>query len=282
MKDLSFGQRAKETFPNLSVGQKKVAEYILGNLEKAAFQTAEQIGREANVSQTTVIRLSYALGFNGFSEMQAGIQKDVLASSSNQSLMKEVDTTTEVNPFSKVIEKDIAILRKMYSQLNQIELEKAVDALINADRVLVVGHRASYSVAQWFAFYLSEIRDHVDISINKTESIKNVLSLTDQSVVFAISFPRYSKETLKITECAQQRGARVISITDHVLSPVGRLSEFTFITEINFESGANSITSISSLLNLFLVGINMKMEGNIQTRRKSLEQLYPSFEVFIE
>ncbi|WP_044640502.1 MurR/RpiR family transcriptional regulator [Risungbinella massiliensis] len=282
MKEISFGQLVKNTFPSLSAGQKKVAEYILGNLEQAAFQTSEQIGREVNVSQTTVIRLSYALGFSGFSKMQSSIQKDVLKTSSNDSLVEEVNITKEINPFSKVIEKDIAMLRKMYSQLNQIDLWKAVDSLIKADRVLVVGHRASYAAAQWFTYCLSEIRDHVEVSTNTTESIERILALTDQSVVFALSFPRYSKEVIKITECAQQQGAELISITDHVLSPVGRRSEIAFTTEINLESGANSVTSIFSLLNLFLVGINMKMEGQIQTRRKSLEQLYSRFDILIE
>lgn len=69
MEHMSFEQLVKERFNNLSTVQKKVAEYLIQQLEKAAFSKAVQIGLKAEVSETTVIRLSYALGFKGFTDM---------------------------------------------------------------------------------------------------------------------------------------------------------------------------------------------------------------------
>lgn len=281
---MSFELLVKESFNGLSPGQKKVAEYLLQNIEKAAFSTAVQIGREADVSETTVIRLSYALGFSGFSEMQGMIQKYVLQSSTNRpyGIDEEMPDTEEVNLFSKAIEKDIAILRQTYSQLNQVDLWKAVDLLVQADQVLVVGFRASYAAAHWFSFMLSLIRNNVVLIPFMGEAEEKILTLTEKSVALVISFPRYTKETIRVAEAGKRKGAKIISVTDRVLSPVGRTSDITFTTDVNIETGANSISSILSLLNLILGGIEMKNQSNIQSRMQELEQLYSSWEVFIE
>ncbi|WP_028776088.1 MurR/RpiR family transcriptional regulator [Shimazuella kribbensis] len=282
MKNVTFHQLIKNSYSNLSSGQKKVAEYILSHLDKAAFYTAEQIGREAVVSQTTVIRLSYALGFNGFSEMQASIQQDVIGQNLEYSKESEASPTDTVDPFAKIIEKDITTLREMVSHLNQEDLLQAVDLLIQADQILIVGRRTSYVAAHWFASCLSEIRDQVIMSTDISQTLPKLLSLTERSVVFVISFPRYNHESLDLANYAKQRGIKLISITDHILSPFGRIADLTFTTKTHLESGSTAIASILSLLNLFLAGIKMKMEGQIQSRRKQLEQLYSRFDMFLE
>lgn len=279
---MSIEQLIKEAFNKLSSGQKKVAEYLLQNLEKAAFSTAVQIGREADVSETTVMRLSYALGFSGFSEMQSLIQKHVLAANTAKPYGDVKIAQKEENPFANVMERELTILKQTYNQLNLADVWKAVDWLMEADSVLVVGYRASFAAAHWLSFMLSEIRNNVSLCSASDEVPKKVATLSDKSVVFVISYPRYTKETVKVTEFAKQRGARVISATDRVLSPVGRLSDLTFTTEINVESGFNSIATVVSLLNLIMTGIGMKNQKEIQTRRQGLEELYSSLEVFVE
>lgn len=278
MEQSSFEQLLRESFHSLSSGQKKVAEYLLKNIEKAAFSTAEQIGRETQVSQTTVIRLSYALGFSGFSEMQTSIQQQLLT----HSTPLKKPNNHKGNPFSKVIEKDIAILQEMLNRLNEEYLWKAIDWLIEADQILVVGYRSSHGAAQWFSFGLSEIRDNIHVSSNIGETLDKVLSLSEKSVTFVISYPRYTREALTITECAKEHGSKIIALTDHLLSPVGRLSDLIFTTEKNLESGTNSIASILSFLNLILTGMITRLDGEIQDRRKELEKLYSSVHLFVE
>ncbi|MCZ6992472.1 hypothetical protein OH407_24385, partial [Salmonella enterica] len=86
------------------------------------------------------------------------------------------------NPFAKVVERDIAILRQTYNQLNMDDMWKAVDWLMEADAVLVVGYRASYAPAHWFSFILGEIRDNVNLCPSSGENLEKVLTLTEKSV----------------------------------------------------------------------------------------------------
>ncbi|USG67108.1 MurR/RpiR family transcriptional regulator [Brevibacillus ruminantium] len=279
---MSFEQLVKDSFSQLSSGQKKVAEYLLENIEKVAFYTAVQIGREADVSETTVIRFAYALGFRGFSEMQAAIQRYVLESNSSRFADPSPETGEEANIFTRAIERDIMILRQTLHQLNQQDVWKAVDWLLEADQVLIVGYRASYAAAHWFSFMLSMVRKNVLIVPFSGETEERIVSLTDKSVVVVISFPRYTKETIRVAETCKRAGAKIISATDRLLSPVSRISDITFTTEINIESGHYSIASVINLLYLLLAGIEARHNMHTQTRMKQLEQLYSYWNIFEE
>jgi len=279
---MSFEQLVKESFTQLSSGQKKVAEYLLNNIEKAGFYTAVQIGREAEVSETTVIRFSYALGFRGFSEMQAAIQRHLLESNSSRFVESSPAAGEEANIFARVIERDISILRQTLHQMKQEDVWKAVDWLMDADQVLVAGYRASYAAAHWFTFMLSVIRKNVLLIPFAGEVEERMISLTEKSVVVILSFPRYTKETIRVAETSKRMGARIIAATDRLLSPVSRISDITLTTEINIESGHYSNASVIQLLNLLLAGIEQKNRHESQTRMKKMEQLYSNWSVFEE
>jgi DNA-binding MurR/RpiR family transcriptional regulator len=286
MGNITFESLIKEKFNTLSTGQKKVAVYLIEKLEEAAFSTAVQIGRKVEVSETTVIRLSYVLGFNGFSEMQENIQRQILKNNNlpyTPNVMHHAtDMDDEASTFAKVIENEIQILRQTLHQLNVQEMWKVVDTLVKADRILVVGFRTSYAAAYWFSFMLSTLRDNVELFPPTGDVYEKLCNLTDKSVVFVITFARYATESLNIAECAKKQGVTLLSATDRTLSPVGRISDIALMTEENVESGSNSIAPVINLLNLIIAGMNLKDKERIQQRQQKLEQLYLSCNVFIE
>lgn len=283
MEQISFKLLVKEKFSQLSPGQKKVANYMIEHLEESAFKTAYQIGKKADVSETTVIRLSYALEFEGFSDMQMNIQKQFLQM--NQSDLSNDDMKNEgqnEDPFKKVIENEVNILRNLLEPSNVHEVWKAVDALMNADQILIVGHRISHVAANWFSSTLSSLRENVNLCSPAGDFYEKFSNLTSRSVVVAFSFPRYAKDTLTICECTIEHGISLISVTDRLLSPIGRIADIVLTTEENVESGTNSIASVISLLNLVIAGIYEKDQKRVQSYQQKLEKLYSNYEVFIE
>lgn len=286
MENIKFENLLKEKFNGLSTGQKKVAEYLIQQLEEAAFSTAVQISRKAEVSETTVIRLSYALGFSGFSEMQEKIIKQILKHNNSPLMVTGSDSHTniddELNPFAKIIENDIRNLNQSLHQLNVEDMWKVVDALIHADRILIVGFRMTYAAAYWFSLMLSTLRENVDLCPLTGDVYEKLCNLTEKSVVFVLSFPRYAKEPIHIAECAKKQGLTVLSVTDRTLSPVGRISDIALTTEESVDSEPNSMSLVISLLGLIISGMNMKDKARIQARQQKLEQLYSNYDVFIE
>jgi DNA-binding MurR/RpiR family transcriptional regulator len=277
-------QLVKGEFEGLSAAQKKVAEYLLLHPDECALLTAKQISREASVSETTVIRLSYALGFSNFSEMQQRLRERMLRSSTANFTAPSTESSTsdETNEFAKVIENDIAILKQSLQQLNAAELWKAVDAFIQADQVMIAGYRASYAAAYWFSFMLSMTRDNVQLCPSGGDDYAKLFNLTPQSVAIVISVPRYSKEIVNLANRAKQQNVTLISVTDRLLSPVGRISDITLTTDVNVDTGMASMSSVISLLNLLIYGIKLKDRQRFQIRQQRLEQLYTASELFIE
>ncbi|TNJ67734.1 MurR/RpiR family transcriptional regulator [Paenibacillus hemerocallicola] len=277
-------QLVKGEFDGLSAAQKKVAEYLLLHPDECALWTAKQISREAGVSEATVIRLAYALGFGNFSDMQQRLRERMLRSSAAAWSVPSAANAApdEGNRLAGVIENDIAILKQLQQQLDMEELWRAVDSLIRADRVLVAGYRASHATAYWFALMLEMTRDNVLLCPSGGDEYAKLFQLTENSVAVVISFPRYSREIIALTQLAKRQNAKIIAVTDRLLSPVGRISDIALTTEVNAETGMISISSAISLLNLLLYGIQLKDQQQFQIRQQRLEQFYTVSEQYIE
>ncbi|NOU96181.1 SIS domain-containing protein [Paenibacillus sp. LMG 31456] len=283
MKQLIFEDLLKGKYDGLSPGQRKVAEYILQNLERCSYGTLAKISRDTNVSETTVIRLSYALGYNSFSEMQNHIREQILENNHQTEHDKDMESTYESNLFAQILENDIKILKQTKNQLDLNNLENVISRIIEADKVAVVGFRSSYSAASWFASTLGYLRDNVSLVPMNGDIFQTLLSMTENSVVLAISFPRYAKETYKFVKSAKEQGATIISVTDNKLSPIGCISDLTLITNANRdETGYNSISSVISLLNLIVVGVRTKENIQVKKRLQKLEEFYSNHDILFE
>lgn len=280
MEQISFQQLVRNKFSDLSAGQKKVAKYLIENLNQAAFKTAFQIGRHAAVSETTVIRLSYALGFEGFSEMQTTIQQGLIQENQAENEYSIRLPFRNSDPFKRVILNEIQLLKQLINRANVEEIWKAVDAIIKADQVLIAGHMLSHAAAYWFSYMLGSIRNHVTLVSPTGEFFEKFSNLTKESVVVVFSFPRYSNDTIKLAEFVADNEVCLISVTDRLLSPVGRISDIVLTTEENAETGSNSIASVISLVDLIIEGIHEKDQERIHHHQQKLEKMYSSFNVF--
>jgi DNA-binding MurR/RpiR family transcriptional regulator len=285
MDHLSLNQLIKENFSSLSPGQKKAAEFIMQHVNEAALMTAFQVGRKVGVSETTVIRLAYALGFSGFSQMLEKLRKDWLLSkhpNSERGKPSMMEELSENQLFTKVVEQEKVILQQILQQLDTEEVWKAVEEIIQANCVYIGGFGSSYSAAYWFYYTLKQMRGNVCISTPTGLMPEDLSDLTDQSVVVVFSFPRYRKESLKLVKFAKQQGAKIIAITNWQLSPIGQIAEITLTTEEQMESGHHSIASVITLLEVIIAAIQHQDTERISMRQKKLEQIYTDHELFLE
>lgn len=280
-----MNQIIKENFPSLSPGQKKVAEFITGHMEEGALHTAFQIGKKAGVSETTVIRLAYALGFAGFSDLQEKIRRDWLET--KQAFQTEISAASESIPvkdelFESVIRREKRILQQLLNQVSSEDIWKAVDRIVKADRIFIGGLGSSYAAAYWFYYSLRQLRENVSISSPNGFMPEDVGEMNEDSLLIVFAFPRYRKETLKLVDLANKQAAFVMAITNRQLSPIGQLANLTLTTEEQIDSSHNSIASVISLLEVIIAGIQMKDEGRISSRQQKLERLYAEQGLFIE
>jgi len=282
----NYNERIRKQFNELTKGQKLVAKYIVDFPKEVAFQTSKQLGIASKTSDTTVIRLSYALGYSGFSELQKEIQSTLLEDSSPivdpiEGFRSSSKSLKDTNLIQHVIEKDSSYIRATLEQLDYNQYKKAIDLLISSEKRIVIGFRSSYGPANWLSFSLNIVVGNTFLYRGEIEDSNYLLSLVDErTLLVAISFPRYTKETNSFVKAAKKKGAKVLGITDDELSPLGLLSDILFKVVAPPPISLKGITPTFALLNLLITGIAASDELKVQKRMEDYDQTSDDFSPF--
>lgn len=260
----NFTELIKDKYSSLSKAQKKAADYIFQNMDKVAFSTAVQIGMEAGVSDTTVIRLAYTLGFRNFSEMQEVIRKQFLDEvNPGKAEGMPIDTASEQDAdyIANVIGKEINCLNQLYKKMNLLDVKRAAAALLEADQVLIMGYFYAFTAAYEFYLNLSMMRDNVFFYRTTETEYHRLYNLTEKSVVIAVSYPTDMNDLLKFMEEAQKRGAQVISVTNSELSRSSREADISFVVDISVDNETGYILQTSAIVLLYFIIMSMKEQN---------------------
>ena len=192
----------QKQYTRLSKGQKLIAQYLISNYDKVAFMTASKLGEEVGVSESTVVRFANALGFTGYPKLQDALQeliKNKLTTVQRVEMNQEYSDDCKI--LNKVLKSDIDNIKHTLEDLNEEVFQQASDKLLNARKIYILGMRSSFSIAQYLGFYLDIILDNVHIiRMDMGDAFEQVVRVTDEDVVVAISFPRYSKRNQQIVE----------------------------------------------------------------------------------
>lgn len=265
--------------------QQMIAKHLIDFPKNVAFQTAKQIGQACGASETTVIRLCYILGYSGFSELQKEIQSSLLEN--NASISNPIDNFREMsntlkdsNLIQYVLEQDNAYVKATLEDIDFTQYQKAVAKLIEADNRIVLGFRSSYGPASWLMFALNIVIGNTTQYRGETEDANYLLSKVDENtVVVAISFPRYVQETFSFVKAAKKKGACIIAITDDRLSPIGQYADFLFRVIAPTPIPLKGITPTFSLLNLLVTSIaasdNSKVQNHMTEYGQNSSEFYP-------
>lgn len=264
----------RQEYDNLSRGKQKVAKYILESLKAVSYSTITELKKEIGVSETTIIRFAHAIGFKSYSQMQEKIKESILDKDSY--LLDEASTyeNSELEDYKQTVQRDIDILKDLQKNLDIAALEKSANLITNAKKILVIGGHTAYASAYWFYSTVGLMVPNVHLVDIKNKH-SALLDIDSDTVLVAISFPRYRKLTYTVAQRVKDKGGHLISISDSILSPISRIAEISLLTSTNRdESGYNSISPVISLLNLLIISIRKINETEVTTRLIELEKYY--------
>lgn len=233
--------RMKKHKDRYSPGQRKIAEFVLGNLHTAAFLTGKRLAEASRVSEATVNRLVCMLGYSGYTAFQKDIQQQIMADfKGDKRFKKALPRAGSVStPLTKFIDQEIENIASLQQDFDQKAFGQAVEAICSAGRIVVLGVRGSAALAWRLWFGLNKLRlNAVRIVEISAESFECVDRLGPDDVIVAIAFPRYLTSMVRLLKDAAARKVRVISVTG---------SEFSFIQgDINLYCPAKSTTFIAN------------------------------------
>lgn len=273
----------QEKSPTFSKGQRRIAKYITEAYDKAAFMTANKLGKTVGVSESTVVRFAVDLGFDGYPSMQKAMQEMVLNRlTSVQRLGVANDRLGDRDVISTVIHSDIEKLRQTDETLDRQAFSKAVGAILKAKRIYILGVRSVAPLANFLGYYLNYMFNNVHVvsGVSVGEMFEKIVGITSEDVVVAFSFPRYSASTTKGARYCRSVGATVIGITDTVMSPLGQCSDHVLVAKSDMVSLVDSLVAPLSIVNALIVSIASKREEEISRTFANLERIWDEYEVY--
>ena len=266
-----------------SKGQKILARFISESYDKAAFMTAGRLGKAVGISESTVVRFAVELGYNGYPEMQRAMQELVLNRlTSVQRIEMTSDRIGNQDVVTMVLQTDAEKLRQTSEILDRDEFRAAVDAILNAKRVFVLGARSAAPLASFLGYYLQFMFSNVHLVTVSgcSEMFEKVIDVRKDDVVIAFSFPRYSAATAKGAQYCRTVGAKVIGITDSRFSPLGENSDHVLLAKSDMVSLVDSIVAPLSVVNAILVALASGREQSLSKTFDTLEQVWEEYNVY--
>ena len=269
--------------PSFSKGQRAIGQFILDSYDKAAFMTASRLGQTVHVSESTVVRFAAELGYDGYPGMQKALQEMVRSRLTSVQRIEIADGRLgNQEVLSTVMQADIEKIRMTLEETDRESFYRAVEAILSAHRIYVLGARSASALADFLCYYFELIFDNT-IPVHATsssETFEQLLRVGEEDVVIGISFPRYSSRTVKAMRFARERGARVIAITDSEASPLAEIATEKLLAKSDMASFVDSLVAPLSLINALIVAVGRRRKRDIERIFSDLEQIWSEHGVY--
>ena len=276
-------QKIEDRYQKFSKGQKKLADFIREDYDKAAFLTAARMGEEVGVSESTVVRFAMALGYDGYPGFQRALGELVRTKlNSIQRMEVTYGRISQGEILASVLQSDIEKIKLTMEAIDHGSFEMAVDTILKARRIYVIGIRSCAPLASFLSFYLNLIGPNVTaVTTNSSSEIfEQLIRIGEEDVIIGISFPRYSMRTLKALEFASNRKAKVITLTDSVHSPMTLYSSCNLIARSDMASIVDSLVAPLSVVNALVVALCMKKQKEVISTLETLEEIWDEYQVY--
>lgn len=273
----------EENMDGFSKGQRQIARYLLVHYDKAAYMTAAKLGAEVSVSESTVVRFVMELGYVGYPEFQKALQELIRT---KLTAPQRVEVTNhligEGDVLDKVLQANIDNIRHTVDGISRAAFRDAVEAIVRARNIYIMGVRSSAMLADFLAYSLQMIFDNVHLveSGGGNDMFRQMIAMGEGDVLIAISFPRYSKRVIKAVEFARNAGADVVALTDSPESPIAPAAAQLLIAQSDMASYVDSLVAPLSIINAIIVAVSRAREDAVKSRLTALEHIWDEYDVY--
>lgn len=278
-----ISQRINHLYSGFSKGQKKIADVILSDYDKAAYMTASSLGKLVGVSESTVVRFAGEIGYDGYGEFQRAVQELVKSRlTPNQRIEVTKQRIGHGDILENVMESDVAKIRLTLEHLDKDSFYQSVESILSAKNIYVMGARSTEALAMVLEYNLSLIFDNVKLikPTSTAEVFEQMLSINENDVLIAFSFPRYSSKMISAVKYAKQNNAKTVVFTDSELSPLAEFATCLLTAQFDMASYMDSLVAPISIINAIIVEITNRKEKEITSRFDKLEKLWDEYGVY--
>jgi len=273
-------QRIATDYGALSKQQKIVATDLERNRATIAVDRITDIAERCGVQPSAIVRFAQRFGFSGFSAMQDLYRANFAAqASAGQSYQQRIRKLIEGQPRSngaapnldlatmvrEFIDASRGGLEQLGAELSEPQLKAAVNLLLRAENIYVIGVRRSFPIAAYIAYALQHTGKRVHLVTGLGGMFREqIRSIREKDAVFAISFAPYGKETQYCVRAAHSHRARVLVISDTPLSPLARYADALLNVREGTAFSFRSLTSTICLCQALFIALAYRLETQLE------------------
>ena len=269
--------------PKMSKGQKAIARFILSDYDRAAYMTAAKIGDEVGVSESTVVRFAMELDCDGYPHFQKLLQEELKVKlTSVQRLHASSRYGDDAEIIKSILMTDMDNVKKTYERMDKEAFAHAIEAILSARHIFLMGLRSSAPLSSFLHFYFTLLFDgvHHIHSNSANEVFEQILPIGPEDVLLAISFPRYSNQTIQSMQYARKKGATVVGITDKPGTQFAKNLDIGLYAASDMASFVDSLVAPLSLINALIVTLGTRKRDRIVHTFEALEELWEEYQVY--
>ncbi len=274
--------RLNQSGRKLSKSHRRIAECIVSHYDKVAFMTAAKLGEYVGVSESTVVRFASALGYEGYPQLQKALQELIRHRLTAAQRFEMTNDMDDSQVLSRVFKADIANIRSTMNELDVAAFENVIERILEARHIYVLGLRASAPLAQFLGHYLNFIFGNIHtVTSGVSDIFEQLYKISDEDVLIAISFPRYTSRVVEAMQYARTRGSAIVAITDGPLSPLSAASDFCLTAKSDMASFVDSMAAPFSLINALIVALGQRRREQVASSFRQLEEIWSEYSVYL-
>lgn len=282
-KGINIIKKIEECLPSMTSSQLKIANYILSDPMVLLFSSIEQASKQIGVSTATIVRFANLFGFHGYAELQANVrtyyQQQVDPEKRLKANLDKVDSGNDL--FHNVYRQQMSVLETFYTKELEEKLKQTVELLSSAEHIYTCGPRGSFAIAYYLGHHLNRIFRNCDI-LNDSERIGDTLiRIKPGDVMMIVNQPRYAKRMFKAAQLAKKAGAKLIVITDNILSPYCKISDVFFTVPNQSGDFHNSLLSAMMLAEILITSMMVYNREKAKEKLSQMEPLFKDLDTFL-
>jgi len=253
--DAPIEVRIMQVYGELSASEQRLASVILEMDGNFAGFTAGELAARAEVSNPTAARFFRRLGYDSYQQAHSHARLRAAAGSPLTALGKRADQRLGTFDFVPFAEHEAQNLQRMASQLDPIDIERAVRMLHSSQRILIVGYRAAMGVGLYLQAMLGLLREGVSFMSRSGMTLsEELVNLGEGDLVVLLAFRRRQQIMSRVLRAATRQGAHVLQFTDMAQSGRAETSVVTLRCAVEglgiFDNYAGAMTLINCLMSL--------------------------------
>ena len=192
------------------------------------------------------------------------------------------DKVRDSGVLRSVLTSDMLNISETLQQLDPAAFDQAVDKLLQARNIYIIGVRSAGTLASFLSYNLTLAFDNIrQVDANgASEMFEQIMRIDEKDVVIGISFPRYSKRTMRALNVASEQGPAFSALTDSITSPLAQYASILLIAQSDMASYVDSLVAPMSLINALIVGVTLKKRNEVEQVFMELEQIWEEYKVY--